>query len=226
MIKFLKVSIQIFLFIFPWGIRRILLNKLFSYDLDKNAYIGFSIVLADKVKMDSNSKILHFNFCNGISLLSLSQNSTIGTFNYITGFPNIKSLHFNHLQNRKCHLVLEEHSAITSRHFIDCTTGVFIGKFTTIAGIRSQIFTHSINLKRNIQDGKSVYIGDYCFVGTRVVVLPGSILPNFSILGAASLLNKQFSDEYVLYAGNPSTMQKKLKPQDYLYFSRESGFVY
>lgn len=226
MAKFLKVSFQILFFFFPWALRRILLNKLFSYEIDKNAHIGFSIILTDKLKMDSNSKISHFNLCNGISLLSLDEKSSIGTFNYITGFPNIKSLHFNHLRNRKCHLVLGEHSAITSRHFIDCTTGVFIGKFTIIAGIRSQIFTHSINLQKNIQDGESVFIGDYCFVGTRVIILPGSSLPNHSILGAASLLNKKYFNSLGLYSGIPAVLLRDLDINEYKYFTRSQGFVY
>lgn len=224
--KPLKVLIQIIIFLLPWRIRRMLLNKLFSYDIDKKAFIGFSIILADKIIMKSNSKILHFNFCNGISFLSMDKSSSIGTFNYITGFPNIKSFHFNHIKNRTCHLILGQHSAITSRHFIDCTTGVFIGNYTTIAGICSQLFTHSINLKKNIQDGQNIHIGDYCFVGTRVVILPGSVLPNFCVLGASSVLNKKFTEEYTLYAGNPSEIQKSLNPEEYLYFSRTSGFVY
>jgi len=69
-----------------------------------------------------------------------------------------------------------------------------------------------------------VRIGDYCFVGTNSVLLGGSALPDFCVLGAKSLLNKTFTETYQLYGGVPARPIQKLSP-DCKYFQRTKGFV-
>lgn len=65
---------------------------------------------------------------------------------YITGYSVLNKSVFQSVANRRCELILEESAGITSRHYIDCNGGVYIGAFTTVAGIKSQILTHSINI--------------------------------------------------------------------------------
>jgi acetyltransferase-like isoleucine patch superfamily enzyme len=174
--------------------------------------------------MEEGSQIGHLTVCKGIDLLHLKAHSSIGRGNWITGFPLGGSPHFADEANRRPELVLGEHAAITHRHLIDCTNSVTIGRFTTMAGFQSQILTHSIDLERNRQTSAPVRIGDYCFVGTNSVLLPGSSLPDYSVLGAKSLLNRAFTDAYTLYGGVPAATIKQL-PADYAYFKRTEGFV-
>ena len=82
--------------------------------------------------------------------------------------------------------------------------------------------THSIDLKNNRQDTSPIRIGNYAFVGARCTILKGAILPDYSVLGACSLLNKQYNTPG-LYAGNPAKYIKSL--ENYKYFEREYGFV-
>lgn len=221
----LKFLIQILIIFFPWFIRYRLLNLLKGFDIDKTAYIGKSIILASHLEMDQDSYIGSLTFCKSIDKLILKKRARIGTLNYITGYPGHGKQFFTHKKDRKCQLVVGNHSAITSRHYIDCTDEISIGDFTTVAGLRSQLFTHSINLKKNIQDCKPIIIGDYNFVGTNVVILPGSCLPNNSILGANAVLQTIFKEENSLYAGVPARKVKDLKKEDFKYFSRKTGFV-
>src|SRR4029079_13492242 len=106
--------------------------------------------------------------------------------------------HFCHQPDRKPELVLEEHAAITHRHLIDCTHSVVIGRFSTFAGFQSQILSHSIDLTACRQSSAPVRIGAYCFVGTNCVILGGSELPDYSVLGAKSLLNHAYGDTHNL----------------------------
>jgi hypothetical protein len=50
--------------------------------------------------------------------------------------------------------------------------------------------SHSIDLHECRQSSKPFAIGEYCFVGTGCVILAGSELPDYSVLGASSLLNR------------------------------------
>ena len=108
---------------------------------------------------------------------------------------------------------------------MDCTNLIEIGRFSTIAGYQSQLLTHYINVMDNRQDSLPIRIGEYTFVGTNVVVLGGATLPAYSVLGAKSLLNKAFDEEWGLYAGVPAKRASEI-PKDAKYFSRSDGFVY
>lgn len=221
-----KIVFQILIIFLPWNIRRSLLCYFFKYKIPKSAFIGKSIILADKLKMDENSAIGNLTFCKNIGFLNLGINARIGSLNYITGFPQNNKDFFSHRTDRKCELFVGNHSAITSRHFIDCTAGVYFGNYTTFAGIRSQILTHSIDVVNNIQDCKPVKFGSYCFIGTGITALAGSNLPDYAILGANSLLNKVFSKENTLYGGVPAKEISSLDNDKLKYFHRTSGFVY
>ncbi len=208
----------------PWGIRRGFLEKQFGYQLHETSRIGLSFILPERLVMEAGARIGHLNVCKGIALLQLGEHSSIGNLNWITGFPRGGARHFVEETDRVPQLLIGPHSAITHRQLIDCTNTVTIGKFTTFAGFQSQILTHSIDLARNRQASAAVRIGDYCFVGTNSVILGGSALPDYSVLGAKSLLNKSFTETHQLYAGVPAKSVQTL-PSDYEYFRRTEGFV-
>ncbi|MBU4181726.1 MAG: acyltransferase [Gammaproteobacteria bacterium] len=217
--------VQVLLFILPWPIRKMAQSNVFGFSLGKGAKIGFSIISSKSVFLGANAKIGHLCVINGLDSLNLDKYAFIGNLNWISGFPNgTNSPHYKDEIDRSAALTIGEHSAITSRHLIDCTGGVFIGRFSTFAGFRSQILTHSIDIPSSRQRSKPVKVGDYCFIGTTCVLLPGSTLPNYSVLAAHSLLLKGHVLEYMLYAGSPAKSIKKLDVNS-LYFSRKSGFV-
>lgn len=223
--KIVSIFMQLIFMAFPWYLRRYLLFKILGFEISKSASIGLSIILSEKVIMAPCSRIGNFTFCNSIDLLNIDEHSKIGNINYITGYPSSLKKFFRHVANRKCELNVGKHSAITSRHFIDCTAGVNIGDFTIIGGIRSQILSHSIDLFLNRQDAIPVEIGNFCFVGTNCCILPGSKLPDYSILGANALLNKKFNKTNYLYGGVPAKRIKNMPREEIAYFSRIKGFV-
>lgn len=222
----MKLFICILILFFPWRIRRLMYIHLLGYKISDDCFIGFTLVAIEELVMQPGSKIGHLNIVKGLKLLSMSREASLGSLNWITGFPKGESQigHFNGQLERDPSLYLGEHSAITSRHYIDCTDKVTIGKFTTLAGIRSQVLTHSIDIKESKQHALSIEIGDYCFIGTSCVFLKGSTVPNCSVVGAMSLINKSFDKEYVLYAGVPAR-ELNLLSNDYAYFKRKKGYV-
>jgi acetyltransferase-like isoleucine patch superfamily enzyme len=167
-----------------------------------------------------------FTVCKGLSLLRLEESGRIGALNWITAFPQgTGSRHFSADAERQPQLIVERHAAITNRHLIDCTAEVVIGAFTTFAGFRSQILTHSIDLMESRQRAKPVHIGHHCFVGTACVLLGGSALPDCSVLGAQSLLSEKYETPNYLYGGVPAKPIKPIDPEAQ-YFTRTSGYVW
>lgn len=209
----------------PWSSRRRLLEKCFGYSLHPTSRIGLAWIFPEQLVMEAHTSIGDLTVCRNIALLHLHEHATIGRGNWITGFPLGLSRHFAHEIDRRPELVVGAHSAITHRHLIDCTNSVTIGSFTTFAGFRSQILTHTIDLAANRQSSAPVRIGDRCFIGTDSVLLGGSVLPDFSVLGAKSLLNKAQTQTHTLYGGVPARPLQEL-PRDLAYFERSEGFVY
>lgn len=216
---------QILLWIFPWAIRRKLLIKIFGFDIHPSARIGKSIIMAKHLKMDAKSRIHNLVFCKCIDRLEMGEDSGIATMTYITGFSVECSNLFASSRDRRCELILGRSAGITSRHFVDCNGGVYIGDFTTVAGIRSQILTHSIDIYTNSQIAKPIRIGKYCFIGTGCIMLPGSSLPDYSVLGGGSVLVKSYDEAGWLYAGSPARPIKKLNVSEIPYFKRSKHVV-
>jgi acetyltransferase-like isoleucine patch superfamily enzyme len=222
----MRLLLKLFCVVLPWTLRRVLLNHFFKYEIHKSAKIGLSWIYPSKLIMKSNARIGSLNVAVHLDSIEMSEFSTIGRSNWITGFSTKgNSMHFAHQASRSSSLIIGAHSAITKHHHIDCTSTITIGKFVTIAGYNSQLLTHSIDLFENRQDSQPITIGDYCFVSTNVVILGGASLPAYSLLGAKALLNKDFKQEYILYGGVPAKAVSVL-PRNSKYFVRKTGFVH
>lgn len=205
--------LQVLMFVLPWSLQRRALNLLFGYRIDRTARIGLSIVLAEHLEMAEGSRIKHGVVCKNIDRLSLGPDSGITSVTFITGFSTRNARVFGSSPGRRCELQLGRGAGITCRQFIDCNGGVCIGDYATIA-------------YSNRQEARPVHIGRYCFVGTSCIILAGSVLPDYCVLGAGAVLNKAFTETHALYAGNPAVFRKKLDPETTLYFHRTTSDVY
>jgi acetyltransferase-like isoleucine patch superfamily enzyme len=216
--------LQVLVALLPWPLRRHALQRLYGYRLHETSRIGWAWVFPGALVMGPGTRIGHFTVVKGLDHLSLADHARIGRLNWITAYPSNSPPHFAHLVSRSPKLVLGEHAAITNRHIIDCTESVSIGRFSTIAGFRSQILTHSIDLAVCRQHAKPIAIGDYCFVGTACTILGGSTLPDYCVLGAHALLNRSYRERLRLYAGVPAK-EMAILTRDMKYFLRTEGFV-
>ena len=169
--------------LFPWFLRRILLVYGMGYSIHPTARIGFSLIYPARLEMGPGARIPHLTVCKaGVGLLRLGEGADIGNLNWITGVPLLGTPHLGEQGDRHPELVINDQAAVTNRHYIDCTAAVSIGRFSTFAGCRSIVLTHSIDVANCKQGAIPISIGDYCFVGAASVLLPGAVLPNYSVL--------------------------------------------
>jgi serine acetyltransferase len=208
----------------PWPVKRRLLRLFYGYELHPTSLIGFAWVFPRRLVMHAHSRIGHLTVCKGLELLELAEHATIGRLNWITAYPLDDLAHFAHSGSRTPELLVAAHAAITNRHLIDCTHRVSIGAFATVAGYRSQLLTHSIDLAECRQDAKPIAIGSYAFIGTACTLLGGTVVPDYSVVGANSLLRMVYDEPYRLYAGVPAKAVAQLDPR-LKYFTRTKGFV-
>lgn len=208
----------------PWILRRHVLRICYGYAIHPTARIGWSWMFPENLVLGEHARIGHLNVAIHLARVELGPHALIDRGNWITGFPRGDARHFAHRADRDPTLFLGAHSAITKGHHFDCTDRIDVGAFTTIAGYASQLLTHSIDLEHNRQDAAPITIGEYCFVGTNVVILGGARLPARSVLGAKALLNKPHEREGQFYAGVPAEALKPVSAEAG-YFRRTTGFV-
>lgn len=221
--RIIRALCLLFLMRLPGAVRTKLLRLLFGWQVDPRAKIGISFIDVGHLELGRNSRIGSLNVIKGLERLVLKEDASIASFNWISGYPK-GGASFRHAKDRNPSLLMLYGSAITSRHLVDCTDQVSIGALSTVAGFRSQILTHSIDITRNIQDCAPVNVGAGCFVGTGSIVLKGvTICPN-SVIGAGSVVNKNLTEEFGLYAGTPASLVKKLDAHS-AYFTRQRGEV-
>jgi acetyltransferase-like isoleucine patch superfamily enzyme len=148
----------------------------------------------------------------------MGKNSGIGSWNWISSAPKLAHLQPEHSGK----LVLGENSVITMRHYLDCSGGVLVGDFVTIAGVRSTFLTHQIDVVLNEQTASPVRIGSYALVSSNCSIVAGATIGEACLVGMGTVvLGKTYPDS-VLLAGNPARV---VREQTGAYFTRNQGAV-
>lgn len=215
----MKIILKLLVIFLPWKLKRLCLNYFWKYQIHPKAHIGFSFIYPKKLIMEEGAQIGHLNVAIHLEQIQMGKDTIISQQNWITGFPLKDCSNFYDFPNRRPYLIMEEGSAISKKHHIDCTDLLTIGKFTSIGGYGTQILTHSTSLQHNEQACGPITIGHHCFIGTRSVILPNSILPDQSVLGAGAVMKKQFTQSFCLYGGVPAKFIKEMD-MNYAFFHR------
>ena len=70
--------------------------------------------------------------------------------------------------------------------------------------------------------GKSIEIGEHCWIGLGARILKNTRIPKNCIVGMSSVITRKFDTENAVYVGNPATLVKsnikwgRLRPQQYM----------
>lgn len=220
-----SLLIQCFCLFLPFPLRRILLQVLVGFQINPTARIGFSLLLSRTVVLGDHALIGSLTLVRRLEELRLCEYSRLGSMNWISGGQPVESAFFGHRRKRYPSLILERHSGISGHHRIDATDSVKLGAYSTIAGNSTQIWTHSIELEGAFQDCKPVEIGCYCFIGTRSILLPGTRIPDYCVIGAGSVVTADsLVEPYVFYGGVPARPIRPMS-RDAKYFLRTRGLI-
>ena len=173
--------------------------------IGRNCWIGFSVIDASRIVIGDNVHVGHFNLLWRFNDLTLETGSAITMFNWITGA-------------RTGTFRLGRNIGITRFHFLEASAGIDIGSNCIIAGRNSHFFTHGIS-STNLDDRRAINIGDWCYIGSGSRFVPGASVAACTFVGMGSVVTKASSESFILLAGAPAKIKKRLAPTD-AYFAR------
>jgi acetyltransferase-like isoleucine patch superfamily enzyme len=187
-------------------------SRLLGMEIKAGAKIGFSFVVTDRLILERNARIGHFNYIN-LKSIRLSAGAAIGRSNAIKGLtldllihPNGGIGHQNWIYRAAAPTTYGEsvleigiNSKVTFKHHLDCTRSVRIGNYSTLAGLGSQIWTHGyfhalegierVRVDGEVQLGNNVNVSAGCIINPGVTIADG-ITVGSNVCVSKSLLKK------------------------------------
>lgn len=89
---------------------------------------------------------------------------------------------------------------------------IIIGSGTQIAnGVAIITANHDLQDITRHAEGKDVVIGRDCWIGSNVVILPGVVLGEHTVVGAGAVVTKSFPDGWCVLAGVPARQIKNIE---------------
>lgn len=194
-----------------------ILNRL-GFDVHDTAEIEPCLLIGvDRLYAGPKARIGTFSCLRSMKDVRLEESARIGQLNWISAAPDLS------YGPKSGRLLVGAHSAITNRHYLDCSGGIEIGAYTTVAGVRSTFITHGINWKTSEQSIASIAIGSYCIVSSNVNVTPGTALADYSVVGMGVTIDKSLATGGgLVVSARGSVVKPEMRGQ---YFQRQEGVV-
>ena len=172
------------------------------------------VVRVAKVVVGDGVAVGWFNVFRDLPEVSLGDGVSIGQWNWFSA-----SSEFTGSQAR---LRVDRGGAITSRHYIDCSGGVHVGELASVAGHRTTILSHEIDLEVNRQITRPVTIGARSFISTNSLILSGSAVPPRCVVAAGAVVTRQEYATGMLIAGVPA---RAVRPVTGQFFDRDEPWT-
>ncbi|MEH3141610.1 MAG: hypothetical protein PGN37_15810 [Mycobacterium kyogaense] len=214
----MKNKLEMLVWLLPRSAAKNRLLRLFGHDVAPSARIGpLLAVNVGRAVIGENATIGPLNAFRRIRLLHMGAGASIGSLNTITAHPAFQVLH----PDVGC-LVMGDGAIITSRHNVDCSGHVALADMSGIAGQRTTILSHEIDIMRDVQTAGWVTIGERSLVLTNCLVLKGAVLPPHSLLIANSMLNRprKVNQPPGIYGGSPAEFVRSISLEGGSWFER------
>ena len=191
--------------------------RLLGHHVHPDARIGPVLAIRlGLLEMDRASSIGPGNVIRDVERLKLGEGAGIRQWNWIGAASPLVE------RGAPGELVVGKCSSITSRHYLDCSGGIYIDQYVTVAGVRSTFITHGIDVSRSVQSYRSIRIGDYALVSSNCKLVPGATVPARSLVGMGAVVAEGLRTPQELLVGVPA---RPLRATGGKYFERSEQSV-
>lgn len=179
--------------------------------LAHRARVGhLNLVQTRRLVMRLDARLGHMNVCRGPLSLRLGPEADIGNRNTVARAPRGVTL-------SSAQLWLGQGAKVTAGHSLDCTRTIQIGRYSTLAGKSSQIWTHGYVHEdeapgRYRVDG-SVRIGNNVYLGSSVIITGGVSICDAASVGVGTCVTKHLTEPAFYVSGALRKLPKPAAPE-------------
>jgi acetyltransferase-like isoleucine patch superfamily enzyme len=183
--------------------------------IGRNVRIGACLVVGvSSIEIGDDVSIGWFNVFRNLNALSLGEKASIGQWNWFSAAPEFAA--------SPGRMLIGRGGAVTSRHYIDCSGGVHVGELASVAGHRTTILSHEIDLRVNRQITRPVSIGARTFVSTNSLLLSGVTIPPGCVVAAGAVVTRREYPASSLIAGVPARAVESVSGE---FFTRDDPWT-
>lgn len=216
-----KLIISVMIGIIPFQfLKKLLYKAIFGYQIDRNTYIGISIILCKRFHMGEGSRIGHFNVIWQVNDLVMQYKTVINRQNYLRGIDSffmdsessIGKRNFftrNNILTKHGSFFLGKKSIVTIDHQFDLIDDIIIRENSVIAGSGSQFWTHGFDIWRNRIQGP-ITISANVYIGSRSLCNLNVAIARNTQIAMGSVISKSISEEGYFWGGVPIKCIKSL----------------
>lgn len=164
-------------------IHQVILWRVRSFTIGERTHIGPGNVFRDLARVE------------------VGDEAEIGQLNWFSAASSYVNTSDNSLA---ASLVMDPRTAITSRHYVDCSGGLRMHSLAIIGGLRSTILTHSADTRRWVVVGEPVVIGEASLVFSHVLINPGVTISKHSMVAGGAVVASDLDSPGKLYGGVPA----------------------
>ncbi|WP_238421092.1 hypothetical protein [Gordonia sp. 'Campus'] len=149
-----------------------------------------------------------FNIFRQMASVELEKDNFIGRLNQFTAAPS-----YQRFSDRAGVLSMAEQSAITNRHYFDCSGRIDMEAYSAVGGTRSLLQSHEIDIVEDRTTIGTITIGERSLTATACLILKNAHIPAFSLVAAGSVVtasNKATAGDAGIYAGAPARWRREL----------------
>lgn len=155
------------------------------------------------------------NVLRAVRCATLERGAVLGQLNWVSA--NARIFHAEpYPEYRSFHL--GEHASVTSRHWLDCSGGIWIGSHSTVGGVRSTLISHGPTVRENKVVVSPITIGRSCFVGSNTLITKGVVFADRTMVAAGSVVTQDLEESDSLYGH--ALIKRVASMEGAAYFSR------
>jgi acetyltransferase-like isoleucine patch superfamily enzyme len=218
----MKFHWAVMMLLLPMSLKRRVGRRFFGWDIHPTAHVGPSLIMVRHLTVGPGAFIGRLNLITQLEEMRLGEGAHIGARNKIKGWW-LASAAFSDIPDRQPSLIMADYAKITADHYLDCVDRLTLDEHAAIAGFRSTVLTHTLDLMRDKYVTGPVEIGHHAVVMSGCTLLSGTRVPARSVVSAGSVVTTKLTDELTFYRGNPAEAIRPL-PDRLRFFRRgETG---
>jgi acetyltransferase-like isoleucine patch superfamily enzyme len=169
----------------------------------------------EAIQVGDGASLEHLNVPRDLRAVTLSADSVIGQWNWTSAARPLVQ------RGAPGELWLGEKSALTSRHYPDCSGGIYIEESATVARVRGTFITHSIDIELGKQSYAPVRIGRFTLVSSNSNFTPGATVNLRSVIAMGAVVTAGAHPPERLLAGVPATERRRVWGRYFIWSRQE-----